>query len=72
MRKGSKIPYSFLPGDRVIDNEGKICVVETKGEHNIFMVFDPYIGEIRFDFIHRYRPYSYSLIKTIIKFLKNT
>ena len=71
MRKGSKIPFSFAPGDRVVDDQGKICVVETWGhESNIFMVFDPYEGLVKFDFKHRYKPLNQNIITCILGFLK--
>lgn len=71
MRKGINFPFSFRPGDRVIDNYGRICVVETAGDKNLFMVFDPYMGKIITDYKFRYKPYKQCLIKCIINFLKN-
>jgi hypothetical protein len=72
MRKGSKSPFPFGPGDRVVDYDGKIFVVQLVSVNKIdFMLFDPYEGTFRHVPMSDYRPYTKSIIKCIINFLKN-
>jgi len=72
MRKGSKSPFPFEVGDRVVDSSGKIYVVEfVSANKKDFLLFNPYHGNIIQRPISEYRPYTQSPIKCIINFLKN-
>jgi hypothetical protein len=71
MREGSYSPFSFEAGDRVVDSEGKIFVVEliSKSKKD-FILFNPYEGNLKHVPMSDYRPYTKSIIKCIINFLK--